>query len=94
MKRSDRPRSLWVDETEVKCQGIEDSRLTICCEFGLFKSPQQGCKSKNFKLTVLSCDIGDIVDAGDCQHVEDDVGAADVQHRQEIKNKTCSFLSW
>ena len=43
---------------------------------------------------VLSCDIGDIVDAGDCQHVEDDVGAADVQHRQEIKNKTCSFLSW
>ena len=47
-----------------------------------------------FCCVLWTCDVWDVVDAGDGQHVEDDVGAADVQHRQEIENKTCSFLSW
>ena len=38
--------------------------------------------SINFQfLSINSCDGGHVVDAGDCQHVEDDVGAADIQHR-------------
>ena len=72
---------------------IESQKMIICRVCFSWKEKKY-MRVFSFLNSVVSCDVWDIVDAGDRQHVEDDVGAADVQHRQEIENKTCSLLSW
>ena len=55
-----------------------------------------GHKTKSYffcSILLHSCNRGDVVDAADGEEVEDDVSTANVQHRQEIKNKTGRFLS-